>query len=54
LTISTRKEFSEPVYQQIEDAYSFVLQHIHLGSRNEDMNREDIYVFPIQTIRAKS
>src|SRR5699024_2253713 len=31
----TRKEFTGSIYEQIEDAYNFVLQHIDLGSRIE-------------------
>lgn len=47
----TRKEFSGSIYQQIEEAYSFVLQHINLGSRIEGLYRQDIYELPIKTIR---
>jgi len=47
----TRKEFAGPIYQQIEDAYNFVLQHINLGSRIEGLYREDIYELPIKTLR---
>ncbi len=46
-----RKEFSGPIYQQIEDAYHFVLQNIKLGSRIQGLYREDIYELPIKTIR---
>ena len=47
----TKKEFSGPIFQQIEDAYSFVLQHINLGARIEGLARQDIYELPIRTIR---
>ena len=47
----TKKEFSGSIYQQIEDAYHFVLQHINLGSRIEGIARQDIYELPIRTIR---
>ena len=47
----TKKEFSGAIYQQIEDAYHFVLQHINLGSRIEGIARQDIYELPIRTIR---
>ena len=47
----TRKEFKGSIYQQVEDAYSFVLQHINLGSRIEGLYREDIYELPIKSVR---
>ena len=47
----TRKEFGGPIYQQIEDAYHFVLQHIDLGSRIEGIARQDFYELPVKTIR---
>lgn len=47
----TRKEFTGPIYQQIEDAYCFVLQHIDLGSRIEGVARQDYYELPVKTIR---
>lgn len=46
-----RKEFKGPLYQQIEDAYNFILQHISMGSRIESLYRQDIYELPIKTIR---
>ena len=47
----TRKEFTGSIYQQIEDAYHFVLQHIDLGSRIEGIGRQDYYELPVKTIR---
>ena len=47
----TRKEFTGPIYEQIEDAYHFVLQHIDLGSRIEGIARQDYYELPVKTIR---
>ena len=47
----TRKEFIGSIYQQIEAAYNFVLQHINLGSRIEGIARQDYYELPIKTIR---
>lgn len=47
----TRKEFIGSIYQQIEDAYNFVLQHINLGSRIEGIARQDYYELPVKTIR---
>lgn len=47
----TRKEFGGAIYEQIEDAYNFVLQHIDLGSRIEGIARQDYYELPVKTIR---
>ncbi len=47
----TRKEFNGAIYEQIEDAYNFVLQHIDLGSRIEGVARQDYYELPVKTIR---
>lgn len=47
----TKKEFTGAIYQQIEDAYHFVLQHINLGCRIEGLARQDIYELPTKTIR---
>ena len=47
----TRKEFTGPIYEQIEDVYNFVLQHIDLGSRIEGIARQDYYELPVKTIR---
>lgn len=47
----TRKEFTGPIYEQIEDAYTFVLQHINIGSRIDGIARQDYYELPITTIR---
>lgn len=47
----TRKEFTGSIYEQIDKAYEFVLQHINLGSRIEGVARQDYYELPIKTIR---
>ncbi|MEG0265959.1 MAG: ATP-binding protein [Erysipelotrichaceae bacterium] len=47
----TRKEFTGSIYEQIDEAYEFVLQHINLGSRIEGVARQDYYELPIKTIR---
>ena len=47
----TRKEFRGAIYEQIEDAYNFVLQHIDLGARIEGIARQDYYELPVKTIR---
>lgn len=47
----TKKEFTGSLYEQIDDAYNFVLQHINLGCRIEGVVRQDIYELPVKTIR---
>lgn len=47
----TKKDYTGPIYQQIEDAYQFVLQNIRIGSRIEGVQRQDIYELPIGSIR---
>ena len=36
-----RREFTGPIYNQIEDAYQFVLKHINLGARIDGIIRKD-------------
>ncbi|PID82172.1 MAG: hypothetical protein CSB16_02650 [Clostridiales bacterium] len=47
----TRKEFGGSLYRQIEDAYSFVLQHIDLGAIIDGLHRQDYYELPVKAIR---
>lgn len=46
-----QKEFNGPVYEQIEDAYQFVLRHIDLGAEIDGIYRSDSYELPISAIR---
>lgn len=46
-----RKEFKGPVYQQIEDAYNFVLRHINRGAKINGIVRRDIYELPVRAVR---
>ena len=46
-----RKEFDGPIYEQIDDAYNFVLRHIDMGAEIEGEYRKDIYELPISAIR---
>ena len=46
-----RKEFKGAIYEQVEDAYNFVLQNIKLGAYIEGVARQDIYELPIRSIR---
>ncbi len=46
-----KKEFNGPVYEQIDDAYHFVLRHIDMGAEIEGEYRKDVYELPISAIR---
>ena len=46
-----RKEFSGPIYLQVDDAYHFVLRHIDMGAEINGVYRNDVYELPISAIR---
>ena len=46
-----RKEFNGSVYEQVNDAYQFVLRHIDMGAEIEGEYRKDLYELPISAIR---
>lgn len=46
-----KREFNGPLYEQIEDAYQFVLKHINLGVRIEGIFSKDEYELPKESIR---
>lgn len=46
-----RKEFKGRIYQQIEEAYKFVLRHINRGTEINGLVRTDVYELPIRAIR---
>lgn len=46
-----RKEFQGPIYQQIDDAYKFVLRHINKGAEISGIIRRDVYELPTRAIR---
>ena len=46
-----RKEFSGPLFEQVEAAYQFVLRHINIGAEIEGEFRRDAYELPISAIR---
>lgn len=45
------KEFDGPIYEQVDDAYNFVLRHINMGATINGLFREDTYELPISAIR---
>lgn len=46
-----RKEFEGPIFQQLEDAYTFLLRHLNMESTIEGLYRKDQYELPVRTIR---
>ena len=46
-----KREFSGPIYAQVEEAYQFVLKHINLGAEIDGLQRRDVYELPINAIR---
>ena len=42
---------SGPLYEQIEEAYSFVLKHINLGAEINGLVRTDAYELPPEAVR---
>ena len=46
-----RKEFNGPIYEQVDEAYNFVLRHIDMGAEIEGEYRKDMYELPISAIR---
>ncbi|UTY26903.1 ATP-binding protein [Treponema denticola] len=46
-----RKTYSGPIYEQIDEAYNFVLRNIRMGARVKGSFRHDVYELPPSTIR---
>lgn len=46
-----KREFTGPVYEQIEEATTFVLRNIRLGATIEGLLRKEAYELPIEAIR---
>jgi ATP-dependent DNA helicase RecG len=46
-----KREFVGPIYNQIEEAYQFVLKHINLGATIDGIVRKDKYELPPESIR---
>lgn len=46
-----KREFTGPIYIQIEDAVNFVLRNIRLGARIDGLIRKESYELPIDAIR---
>lgn len=46
-----RKEYSGPIYEQIDEAYQFVLRNIRMGAEFDGLLRRDVYELPVDSIR---
>ena len=46
-----KRDFEGPLYEQIEEAYEFVLKHINLGAKISGLVRTDAYEIPTEAIR---
>lgn len=46
-----RKEFTGPIYEQLEEAYQFVLRHINMGVEINGIYRNDLFELPVAAIR---
>jgi CRISPR-associated endonuclease/helicase Cas3 len=46
-----KREYDGPLYEQIEEAYNFVLRHINLGAEINGLIRSDVYELPPEGIR---
>lgn len=46
-----RKEYEGPLYEQIDEAYQFVLRNIRLGAEITGLYRRDVYELPVDSIR---
>ncbi len=46
-----RKNYGGSIQSQIDEAYNFVLRMIRMGAKIEGLYRQDVYEFPIGTVR---
>lgn len=46
-----KREYSGPLWQQIDDSFQFILRNIHLDAKLERIYRKDIYELPPDSIR---
>ncbi len=46
-----RREMTGPIQHQVEAAYQYVLEKINLGAKINGLYRQDVYEFPIGSIR---
>ena len=46
-----RREYTGPLWEQIDEAFQFVLRNIHLGATIVGIYRQDVYEIPLDVIR---
>ena len=46
-----QKEFTGPIYEQVDDAYHFILRHINMGAEINGVYRNEEYKVPTKAIR---
>ncbi len=46
-----KRDYDEPLWEQVDNALKFVLRNIHLGSQLQGVYRQDIYELPPDSIR---
>lgn len=46
-----QKEFTGPIYEQVDAAYHFILRHINMGAEINGVYRNDTYELPTNAIR---
>lgn len=46
-----RKEFEGPAYELLENAQTFLLQHLNKAARINGLRREDVYEIPVPVLR---
>lgn len=46
-----RREYTGPIWEQIEEVFQFVLRNIHLGANIVGLYRQDVYEIPPDAIR---
>ncbi len=46
-----RREYAGPLWEQLEEAYQYVLRNIHLGAIFKGLYRQDVYEIPPDAIR---
>lgn len=46
-----KKEFAGAIYEQVEDAYHFILRHINLGAEINGVYRSEEYELPTRAVR---
>ena len=46
-----KREYTGPIYEQIEESLNFVLRNIRLGAKIEGLQRKESYELPVEAIR---